>query len=86
MLFGGTYDGESIIKTSVYNLKEERMEENQPRNKQLAFDGKFGHSACYYERENIIIFFGGEPSHGGYGDAYCNPALHLRDEGGNFCP
>jgi len=61
------------------------MVRNQSRQASIAFGGRFGHSACYYDKAGMIIFFGGEPSHGGYEDSYTNPALKLVDEDGSFC-
>ncbi len=67
----------------MYNLTEERMEEDRRKGNQLIFDGRPGHSACYDEQENKIIFYGGGGSNG-YENAACNPAMHLREDGGNL--
>jgi len=85
VFFGGAYGNGVIAGPYVYNLKEQRMVENQNRgNKSLRFDGKFRHSACYYEPENKIIFYGGLPSQGGYENANSNPALFFREDEGNL--
>ena len=43
----------------VYNLKEVRIEENI-ENMVKAPILRFSHAACVYEKDNAIIFFGGE--------------------------
>jgi len=59
VFYGGKFGNRLIGDVSVYNLKKKRMERNQSRGKQLHMP-KIFHSACFYEKQGMIIFYGGE--------------------------
>ncbi len=62
-----------MTRAFVYNLKEERMEQNVLR------DGddwpRFGHSACYDESNKLIFLFGGKNDPEQTGNIYDNGNL-----------
>jgi len=59
VFYGGRYEDKIINEPCVYNLKTKELEINRVIDGGNAEKARFDHSACAYEQEGMIVFFGG---------------------------